>query len=116
MIRSFNRTKIIATVGPASNSYEILLALVKQGVDLFRLNFSHGTHDEHKQVIQHINRINKKRNLNVGILADLQGPKIRIGEVKKKTVLEKGQFVNITNKEINSTAKNIFINYKNLAD
>jgi len=74
----FNKTKIIATVGPASNSREKLLELMIAGVDIFRLNFSHGTHDQHLQVIRHIRELNAKYNFNVGILQDLQGPKIRM--------------------------------------
>ena len=68
-------TKIVATIGPASNSYDMLLELVKAGVDVFRLNFSHGKHSDHAEVINHINYINEKYNLHIGILADLQGPK-----------------------------------------
>jgi len=70
-----HKTKIVATVGPACNTYEKLLALVQEGVNVFRLNFSHGTHEEHKQVITHITKINQTFPLNVAILADLQGPR-----------------------------------------
>ena len=79
MIPNYNRTKIIATVGPSSNTYEMLLELVKAGVNLFRFNFSHGTHEQHQKVFEHIHKINRAYKLNIGILADLQGPKIRIG-------------------------------------
>jgi pyruvate kinase len=78
----FNKTKIIATVGPASNSREKLLELMIAGVDIFRLNFSHGTHDQHLQVIRHIRELNAKYNFNVGILQDLQGPKIRMRAIE----------------------------------
>ena len=71
-------TKIIATVGPSSSSYEVLSHLVEEGVDVFRLNFSHSDHAFHKKIIEYITRINENHNLHVGILADLQGPKIRI--------------------------------------
>ena len=67
-------TKIVATVGPACSSYEKLLELVKVGVDVFRLNFSHGTHQDHRQVIDHVTYINEKYNLHISLLADLQGP------------------------------------------
>ncbi len=76
-------TKIVATVGPASNSYNSLLELVKAGVDVFRLNFSHGTHEDHQEVINHITYINDKYGLHIGILADLQGPKLRVGKMAK---------------------------------
>ena len=71
-------TKIVATVGPASSSYENLLALIQAGVDVFRLNFSHGKHEDHEEVINRITYINEKYGTHIGILADLQGPKLRI--------------------------------------
>ena len=79
----FNKTKIVATVGPASNSKEVIKSLVLAGVDVFRLNFSHGTHAAHKAVIDLIHEVNDELDTHVGILADLQGPKIRLGEVDK---------------------------------
>src|ERR1041385_202702 len=78
---TFHRTKIVATVGPASNTYEKLLELVKAGVNVFRLNFSHGTHDDKANIIQMINRMNVEEPYNVSILADLQGPKLRVGDI-----------------------------------
>ena len=77
---SYNKTKIVATVGPASNTKEMLTALVKEGVDVFRLNFSHGTHEDHKKVVNNIREVNKELGSTVSILLDLQGPKIRIQE------------------------------------
>jgi pyruvate kinase len=79
---SFNKTKIVATVGPASNTYERLGMLIREGVDVFRLNFSHGAHEEHLSVINTVRRLNKDLRTNVGLLQDLQGPKIRLGEVE----------------------------------
>ncbi|HXH18297.1 MAG TPA: pyruvate kinase [Chitinophagales bacterium] len=113
-MRSFNRTKIIATVGPASNTYGMLFKLVKAGVDVFRLNFSHGTHDNHRKVMKYIHKINSEQGLNIGILADLQGPKIRIGEVKGTVILKKNETVTITNEQSLSTPERIFINYEKL--
>ncbi|OWP63671.1 pyruvate kinase [Hymenobacter amundsenii] len=78
----FNKTKIIATVGPASNTYEKLGMLMREGVDVFRLNFSHGSHEDHQAVIHLVRRLNKDLRMNVGLLQDLQGPKIRLGEVE----------------------------------
>ncbi len=75
------KTKIVATVGPSSRSYAKLLALARAGVDVFRLNFSHGTHAEHLEVINHIQYINEKYGMHLGILADLQGPKLRVGAI-----------------------------------
>ena len=76
------RTKIVATVGPASNTYEMLRALIEEGVDVFRLNFSHGTYADHLAVINLVRRLNKDLRTNVCLLQDLQGPKIRLGEVE----------------------------------
>lgn len=73
------KTKIVATVGPASESEEMLLALAKAGVNVFRLNFSHGTHADHQTRIDRIRKINKEHGFKCAILQDLQGPKIRIG-------------------------------------
>jgi pyruvate kinase len=78
----FNKTKIVATVGPASNTYEKLGMLMREGVDVFRLNFSHGSYEDHLSVINTVRRLNKDMRTNVGLLQDLQGPKIRLGEVE----------------------------------
>jgi pyruvate kinase len=74
----FNKTKIVATIGPASNTKDKILELMIAGVDIFRLNFSHGTYEDHGQVIKYIREVNAKFQFNVGILQDLQGPKIRL--------------------------------------
>ena len=79
---NFQNTKIVATIGPASSSAKMLKSLAQAGVDVFRLNFSHGTHEQHQEVINHIVEIRQKYKINVGILADLQGPKIRIGKIE----------------------------------
>ncbi|TGE23282.1 pyruvate kinase [Hymenobacter metallicola] len=78
----FNKVKIVATVGPASNTYEKLGMLIREGVDVFRLNFSHGSHEDHLAVINTVRRLNKDLRTHVGLLQDLQGPKIRLGEVE----------------------------------
>src|SRR5438874_7520819 len=79
---SLKRTKIVATVGPACSTYEKLLELVKAGVNVFRLNFSHGNYDSKKEVIDYIRQINKTEPYNIAILGDLQGPKLRVGELE----------------------------------
>jgi len=76
------KTKIVATVGPASNSKEGLLQLIKEGVDVFRLNFSHGSHEDHLKVINNIIELTEQYDIPIGILADLQGPKLRVGEIE----------------------------------
>ena len=73
-----NRTKIVATIGPASRTPEVLRQLIDAGVDVFRLNFSHGTHEEHSAVLAHIRRISGALGQPVAVLQDLCGPKIRL--------------------------------------
>ncbi|HLS70468.1 MAG TPA: pyruvate kinase [Chitinophagaceae bacterium] len=111
-----HQTKIVATVGPASDSYEELNKLVDAGVNVFRLNFSHGTHEQHAEVIQKIRRINEEKNLHIAILADLQGPKLRVGELQGESLaLSEGDIIAFTNeKEEIGTKDNIFISYPNL--
>lgn len=110
----FNRTKIIATVGPACDSRENLMALVAAGVDVFRLNFSHGSHEEHLRRIRLIQEINSTFGSTVSILQDLQGPKIRIGKVEEGAVLKEGEKLVITTEEIVGTAARVSTAYKSL--
>ena len=104
------KTKIIATVGPSLASKEKIHSAINSGVNVFRINFSHGTLDEHKQFIDWA-RSSKNQ---VAIMQDIQGPKIRTGQVNKNTVLQKSQEINLTNKEVESSDEIIYINYKNL--
>ncbi|MFQ5581866.1 MAG: pyruvate kinase [Mariprofundaceae bacterium] len=88
----FRRTKIVATIGPVSESPEVLDQLVGAGVNIVRLNFSHGSPKEHKQRAENVRTAAKKHGVCIGILADMQGPKIRIGKFKNgKTELKPGQ-------------------------
>ena len=108
-----NRTKIVATLGPASSKKEVLLNMIKAGVDVCRLNFSHGKTEDHQEVIDIIRDINKKYKTNVGILADLQGPKIRIGLVKDGGInLVSGHKIEITTRELIGDDKQIYITYQ----
>jgi pyruvate kinase len=108
----YNRTKIVATMGPASSPKEVLLAMIKAGVNVCRLNFSHGKPEEHKKVIDTIREINAEYKTNVGILADLQGPKIRIGLVKDGGIhLVNGTHINITTHECIGDDNQIYITY-----
>ncbi|MBP7390291.1 MAG: pyruvate kinase, partial [Chitinophagales bacterium] len=110
-----NKTKIIATYGPACSDISVMTEMVRNGLDVFRFNMSHGTHDFHMEGFKKVRQINEEHNLNVAILCDLQGPKIRLGLVRDNMeVLEAGREVEITNKECVSTFKKLFISYKNL--
>src|SRR5690606_17734934 len=108
------RTKIVATLGPASAPKEVLSRMIAKGVDVCRLNFSHGSQDDHLQVIHTINAINEEYGYNVGILADLQGPKIRIGKMKEGgAILLNGSKVEITTQELIGDERRIYITYEN---
>jgi pyruvate kinase len=111
---AYNKTKIVATIGPASNSKEMLRALVKEGVDVFRLNFSHGTHADHQKVINSVREINEELGSTVALLLDLQGPKIRIQEMKPEVEIERGQTFIITTRELLGTNEIASTSYKNL--
>ncbi len=111
---SYNKTKIVATVGPASNTKEMLRSLVKEGVDVFRLNFSHGTHEDHLKVVNNIREVNKELDATVSILLDLQGPKIRIQIMEDGVVLERGQELVITQRELIGNSKIVSTSYKEL--
>lgn len=103
MTATVRQTKIAATVGPASNSRATLLSLIRAGVNVFRLNFSHGTHDDHAQVFQTIRELEQENDIFVCVLADLQGPKIRIGTISggSRTVTsgEEIQFVSAVSQD-----------------
>ena len=108
----YNRTKIVATMGPASAKKDVLLAMIKAGVNVCRLNFSHGRPEDHKAVIDIIREINEQYKTNVGILADLQGPKIRIGLVKDGGIhLVNGTHIKITTQECIGNDEQIYITY-----
>lgn len=110
-----SRTKIIATFGPAVNSREVMIDLIKAGADVIRFNFSHGDHAFHKAGMEMVKSINEQYNTNVAILADLQGPKIRVGVVENNSVkLVEGSIVELTSKEQVTTADKIYISYEYL--
>ena len=110
------KTKIVATVGPACNTYEKLVALVQEGVNVFRLNFSHGTHVQHEAVINLIRRLNAEYNFNVAILTDLQGPKLRVGELEGGAIdLEMGDEFFFTNEKLIGTKEQVYISYPDFA-
>lgn len=112
---TINKTKIVATYGPACSDIEIMTEMVRNGLDVFRFNMSHGTHAFHLDGFKKVRQINQEHNLNIAILCDLQGPKIRLGLVRDNMeVLEAGQEVEITNKECVSTFKKLFISYPHL--
>src|SRR5688500_18795761 len=112
---TIKRTKIVATVGPSCDTYEKLLELVKAGVKVFRLNFSHGTHDDKSRIIEMIRQINKTEPYNIAILADLQGPKLRVGEMQDGEMhVAPGDILTFTNEKCIGNKDMIYVSYPNL--
>ena len=110
------RTKIVATLGPASAGSDVISALLKDGVDVFRCNFSHGTGPEHVELIRMIRRISRELGSEVAIIQDLCGPKIRIGEMADGWAkLESGREVTVTSEQVLGNSERFSTNYETLA-
>ena len=110
----FNKTKIVATIGPATSSEEMLEKIIHAGVDVCRLNFSHGAYELHQEVIDRVRNINQRLGCNVALLQDLQGPKLRIGKVEGEFILQEGDSILVTTEEQISTAEILYVSYKRL--
>jgi len=111
------KTKIVCTIGPASDSPQVLEALIQAGMNVARLNFSHGTHEEHLRKIRTIRQIADRLRQPVAILQDLGGPKIRVGKVKDGGVdLRRGEDFFLTNQEMMGDEKGVFVSYAPLPD
>lgn len=107
-----HKTKIVATVGPACDTYDQLLELVKAGVNVFRLNFSHGIHEDKLKIIQHIRKINKTEPFNIALLGDLQGPKLRVGEIEGGEIeINPGDILTFTNDKVLGNKERIYVSY-----
>ena len=112
----FKKTKIVATLGPGCNNKTMLTRLIKAGVNVFRINFSHATYDEADSHIDLIRSLNKELDTNVAIMADLQGPKIRIGQMQDGVVFKRGDiFSLITSKEIVGNKEKASLSYDGFA-
>jgi len=113
MVNDFSRTKIIATLGPASSEKEVLRKMFKAGLDVCRINFSHSSHADAKILIRTIRELNLELEADVSILADLQGPKLRIGSIENGQVLiEEGQEIEFTTVECIGTGSRVFMSYQ----
>jgi pyruvate kinase len=110
------KTKIVATIGPASNSREMLSKLIDAGMNVARLNFSHGDYETHAEVIRNIRSLSRMKNRSVAILLDLQGPKIRVGKLEngEPVQLRRGQPFSITSKQMLGNAQKVSTTYQNL--
>ncbi|NGX82823.1 pyruvate kinase [Aequorivita sp. KMM 9714] len=108
------RTKIVATLGPATNSEETIKSMILEGVDVFRINFSHADYDTVKSNIATIRKLSDELSLHVAILGDLQGPKLRVGVMKEEVVLQPGDELSFcTGEEFEGTKEKVYMNYDN---
>ena len=111
------RTKIVATIGPSSDSKEILKDMISSGLNVCRINFSHGSYSDHARVIESVRELNEELNTNVAILADLQGPKIRTGEMQEGGLkLEQGASISIQTVHVVGSKDSFSINYEKLPE
>lgn len=106
------KTKIVATLGPATDDVETLKLMMDRGVDVFRINFSHADYEDVKRKVQIIRDLNEKYGYNTATLADLQGPKLRIGVVEEGAFLNSGDILTFTNEKITGTKEKVFMTYK----
>ncbi|NNF99991.1 MAG: pyruvate kinase [Desulfobacteraceae bacterium] len=112
-----SRTKIVCTIGPTSDSPEIISKLISEGMNVARLNFSHGSHEDHRHKIELIRELSEKLGKPIAILQDLCGPKIRVGEIKEPGIrLEPGQTFTLTNEKIVGSGTRVFVSYENLPE
>ena len=116
-MKRIKKTKIIATLGPSTSSADCIEKLIKEGVDVLRINFSHSSHKQAEALIKNIRQVNTKLKATTSILADLQGPKLRIGDISPNTNLNDGDEIKIkTVKKFIGDEKMIFIDYQSLPE
>ena len=109
------KTKIICTIGPASENEEVLTQMCLAGMNVARLNFSHGSHPEHKEKIDLIKKVREKLNMPIPIMLDTKGPEIRLKQfVNGKEILETGQTFTLTTRDVEGTNEICGISYRNL--
>ena len=114
MVKKRKKTKIVATLGPATSTKEILKAMLEEGVDVFRINFSHANHQDVIARIKLIRELNEEYGFNAAILGDLQGPKIRVGVMDHEVVLnEDDEITFVTGEEFKGNKDRIYMNYDN---
>jgi len=110
------RTKIVATLGPASSTEEVIKEMYDKGLNVCRLNFSHGDHSIHEENIKRIKAVNQELNANIAVLADLQGPKLRVGVMENEGCeIKTGDKITFTNEECIGTSEKVYMTYQNFA-
>ena len=107
-----NNTKIVATTGPASWHKEVMKDMINSGVNVFRVNFSHGDYETHRRTIRLVKELNEEFNCKTAVLADLQGPKLRIGDVEDGAIINEGDVLTFTTNKVRGTAKLVYMNYQ----
>lgn len=112
MNKYLKKTKIIATLGPASSNKETMRDLIKEGVDVFRINFSHADYEVVKKNVNIIKELNEELGTSVAALGDLQGPKLRVGVVKEGSYLNPGDVLTFTNEEVEGDATKVYMTYQ----
>ena len=106
------KTKIVSTLGPSTSQKDILRSMMKSGVNIFRINFSHANYEDVKERVKMIRTLNEEENFNTGILADLQGPKLRVGAMKDDVVVSEGDLIKFkTGEPFEGTADEVYMNY-----
>ncbi len=116
MLSGSRRTKIVCTLGPSSNTVEDIERLYKAGMNVVRINFSHGTHKDHERTIGYVRKVAKKHQYSIPVLMDLQGPKIRVGQMKDGgQVINEGELIEITTKDVEGSNSLVPIDYEGLS-
>jgi pyruvate kinase len=116
MARPLKRTKIVATIGPASDSEEMLRRLIDAGMDVARLNFSHRGADQLIPLVARIRKVADEMGVSVGILGDLRGPRIRVGEMQNGAIdLQKDSKITLTSEKVVGTPEKIAVSFKGLS-
>lgn len=114
---NIRRTKIVATIGPASNSYDMLSKLVDAGVNVFRLNFSHGDAESHREQVKTIRQVLAEKQQYVALMGDLQGPKIRLGQVPNDAItINDGDSIQLTTNQTKTDETTLFVDYATLCE
>ena len=111
-MKDYKKTKIVATLGPATDSKETLTELATEGVNVFRINFSHADYENVKKTVKTIREINEENGYNVAILADLQGPKLRVGVMEENVVLNDGDLFTFTTEQCVGNKEKAFMTYQ----
>jgi pyruvate kinase len=106
-----NNTKIVATIGPSSYDKAVLREMFAAGLNVARINFSHSNHQEAKQIFDWVQELNQEEDRNVAVLGDLQGPKLRLGNVEENQKIKKGQEITITTDECIGNSSRVYITY-----